>query len=417
MKKFINAVIYGHDDATEMLVENGKFKEIGNHLPEADEVIDLKGKLVLPPYVDSHIHLDYVYTGLEGDQNSSESGTLFEGIERWSEIKKKDTIESVKKRALRGIQEEMSHGVQYIRTHVDVTDPDLTGMQALLELREELKNKVTLQIVSFPQESMYTFKNGDKLVEEGLKMGAYAVGGIPHTELAREYGEKSVHKTVELALKYDKMIDVHVDETDDPQSRFVELLNALVTYEDYGKRTTASHTSSFGSDNDAYAYRMIGNFKKSGMNFIVNPTENAYLQGRYDSYPKRRGITRVREFVDNGINVGFAQDSIADLFYPAGNGNLMNILDNGIHLTQLMEEKDWSRNFDLITYNNAKTMMLDDYGLEVGKSANFIVLDSNDVYEAQRTRAGVLASIRNGEYLFKKEPANYEVELDLNKKN
>jgi len=413
MKKFINAVVYGHEDADEILIEDGQFKEIGRNLAEADEVIDLGGKLVLPPYVDSHIHLDYVYTGLEDKQNSSESGTLFEGIERWSEIKKHDTIESVKKRALRGIREEMSHGVQYIRTHVDVTDPDLTGMQAMLELREELKDQLTLQIVSFPQESMYTFKNGDKLVEEGLKMGADAVGGIPHTELAREYGEKSVHKTVELALKYDKMIDVHIDETDDPQSRFVELLNALVTYEDYGKRTAASHTSSFGSDNDAYAYRMIGNFKKSGMNFIVNPTENAYLQGRYDTYPKRRGITRVREFVDNNINVGFAQDSIADLFYPAGNGNLMNILDNGIHLTQLMEEKDWAKNFDLITYNNAKTMMLDDYGLEAGKAANFIVLDSNDVYEAQRTRAGVLASVRNGEYLFKKEPTKYDVELNL----
>lgn len=413
MKKFINARIYGHGAASEMLVEDGKFKAIGQNLPEASEVIDLAGRLVLPPYVDPHIHLDYVYTGLEGSQNGSDSGTLFEGIQRWSEIKKSDTVEKVKARALRGIYEEMSHGVQYIRTHVDVTDPNLTGMKAMLELREELRDKLTLQIVSFPQESMYTYPRGLELVEEGLKMGADAVGGIPHTELAREYGEKSLHKIVELAVKYDKMIDVHIDENDDPQSRFVELLNALVTYEGLGARTAASHTCSFGSADDSYAYRMLGNFQKSGMNFIVCPTENAYLQGRYDTYPKRRGLTRVREFVDHNINVGFAQDSIADLFYPAGNGNLMNILDNGIHLTQLMDDTDFEKNFNLITYNNAKTLMLPAYGLKEGYPANFIVLDSHDVYEAQRTRAGVLASVRNGEYLFKKQPVTYDVELSL----
>lgn len=413
MKKFTNAVIYKHPEANEILVKDGKIVEIGRGLAEAEETIDLGGKLVLPPYVDSHIHLDYVYTGLEGNENSSKSGTLFEGIQRWSDIKQQDTLESVKNRARRGIQEMMSYGTQYIRTHVDVTDYDLTGLKAMIELREELKDIVTLQIVSFPQESMYTFKGGDELVEEGIKLGADVVGGIPHTELAREFGEKSVHHSVELALKYDKMLDIHIDETDDPQARFVELLNALVTYEGIGEKTAASHTVSFGSADDAYAFRMLGLFQKSKMNFIVNPTENAYLQGRQDTYPKRRGITRVREFVDLGINVGFAQDSIADLFYPAGNGNLMNILDNGIHLTQLMEEKDWANNFDLITYNNAKTMMLEDYGLEAGNSANFIVLDSNDVFEAQRTRAGVIASVRNGEFLFKKEPARFEVQNDF----
>lgn len=412
-KKFINAVIYKHDDANEILVENGKFKAIGKDLGPADEVIDLEGRLALPPYVDPHIHLDYVYTGLEGDQTGSDSGTLFEGIERWAEFKRTQTVEEVKERALKGIKEQMSYGTQYIRTHVDVTDPNMTGMKALLELREELKDKVTLQLVSFPQESMYSYKNGFELVEEGLKMGADAVGGIPHSEIARLYGEKSVQEMMELAYKYNRMVDVHIDENDDPQSRFLELLTAEAYYNDYGKYTAASHTCSFGSADDSYAYRMIGNFIKTGLNFIVAPTENAYLQGRYDTYPKRRGITRVREFVDHGINVGFAQDSIADLFYPAGNGNLMNILDNGIHLTQLMNDDDFQRNFDLITYNNAKTMMLDDYGLEEGNSANFIVLDAPDVYEAQRIRADVLASVRNGEYLFKKKPVEYDVKLEL----
>ena len=181
-----------------------------------------------------------------------------------------------------------------------------------------------------------------------------------------------------------------------------------------GDLTTASHTSSFGSADDSYAFRMMGLFRQSGMNFVACPTENLFLQGRQDTYPKRRGLTRVKEFVDNGINVAFGQDSIVDLWYPAGNGNLMNILDNGIHATQLMREEDFPRNFDLVTYNGAKLMKIEDeYGLDVGKPANFIVLDAPDVFEAQRNRVECLASIRNGEYLFKKQERVYDVELGI----
>ena len=214
--------------------------------------------------------------------DGAQSGTLFEAIELWPEYKKTMTVDGVKRLALRGIKDEISHGVQYIRTHIDVTDPNFTGLKAMLELREE------------------------------LKMGADAVGGIPHYEPAREYGEKSVHDIVNLAIKYEKLIDVHCDETDDVMSRFVELLNALVLMEDMGKLTTASHTCSFGSADNSYAYRMIDLFKKSKMNFTSLPTENLYLQGHQDTYPKRRGLTRVKEFVENGINVAFGQDSIND---------------------------------------------------------------------------------------------------------
>jgi cytosine deaminase len=284
----------------------------------------------------------------------------------------------------------------------------------MLELREELKDIVTIQIVSFPQEGMYAYKGGYELVEEGLKMGADCVGGIPHFEWAREIGEKSVHSTVELALKYGKMIDVHCDETDDPISRFVELLNALVMIEGIGPKTAASHTCSFGSADNAYAFRMMGLFKASGINFISCPTENAYLQGRQDTYPKRRGLTRVKEFLEDGINVCFAQDSINDPWYPLGNGNMMNILDNGIHLTQVASYEELETAFDLITYNGAKTMMLDDaYGLEAGKPANFIVLNESSVFEAIRKRVDVLASVRNGNFLFRRREPEYEVPLDL----
>jgi cytosine deaminase len=277
-----------------------------------------------------------------------------------------------------------------------------------------LKHIVDIQIVAFPQQGMYTYKGGRDLVEEALKMGADVVGGIPHYEPAREFGEQSIHDIVNLALKYEKLIDVHCDETDDPHSRFVELLNALVLMEDYGTKTTASHTCSFGSADNSYAFRMMDLFKKSQMNFIACPTENAYLQGRQDTYPKRRGLTRVKEFIENGINVAFAQDSINDPWYPMGNGNMMNILDNGIHLAQIMSPEDIETNLDLITSNGARCLNIQDtYGLDVGKDANFIVIDGVSPFDVIRTRAKVLASIRKGEYLFKQKPTAFDVALDL----
>lgn len=413
-RKFFNAKIYRNNTATELVVEDGKIVQIGTNLPKCDEEIDLQGKLIMAPYVDPHLHLDYVYTLSELGQEGAGSGTLFEAIELWPKFKETLTVESVKRLALKGIKDEVSQGVQHIRTHIDVTDPNFTALKAMLEMKEELKHIVDIQIVAFPQEGMYTYKGGRDLVEEALKMGADIVGGIPHYEPAREFGEKSIHDIVKLALKYDKPIDVHCDETDDPHSRFVELLNALVLMEDYGKRTTASHTCSFGSADDSYAYRMMDLFQKSKMNFISCPTENAYLQGRQDTYPKRRGLTRVKEFIEYGINVAFAQDSINDPWYPMGNGNMMNILDNGIHLAQIMSAKDVETNFDLITYNGARCLNLQDtYGLEVGKQANFIVLDESTVYEAIRKRVNVLASVRNGEYLFKRKEVAYDVPLSL----
>ena len=307
--------------------------------------------------------------------------------------------------------------MQFIRTHIDVCDPNLTGLKAMLEVREQLKDNVTIQIVAFPQEGMYAYKGGEELVEEALKMGADCVGGIPHFEWAYEFGQDTVRKAVELAVKYDKLIDSHCDETDDPMSRHVQLLNALVMVEGIGSRTAASHTCSFGSADNAYAFRMMQLFEQSGMNFIALPTENAYLQGRQDTYPKRRGLTRVKEFWESGINVCFGQDSINDPWYPAGNGNLMNILDNGIHLAQTMSFAQLDTCLDLITYNGAKTLNVEDqYGFEKGKPANFLVLDAHTPFEAVSQRADVLASIRNGEYLFKKPEPSYDIELDLFRK-
>ena len=384
MKKFTNVRLKGKKEKVEILVDNGVIVEINAKISDEDkkidQVIDLEGNLVVPPYVDPHLHLDYVFTASMGEQNGS--GTLFEGIQRWSESKGNTSIEEMKERIYRGIRKEMLQGVQAIRTHIDVTDPTLTGLKAALEVKSELRDKLDLQIVAFPQEGMYAYKGGAELVEESLKMGADCVGAIPHFELAREFGEKSIHKTVELAVKYDKLIDVHCDETDDTQSRFLELLNALVTMEEIGTRTAASHTCSFGSADNSYAFRMMKLLKNSGINFISCPTENIYLQGRQDTYPKRRGLTRVKELNDNGINVCFAQDSMSDPWYPLGNGNMMMILDHGIHIAQMMSPDEIENALDLVTVNGAKTMNIADYGIEVGKSANFIVLDAKNEFDA-----------------------------------
>lgn len=415
MKKFINVRLKGKKEKVELLVDEGVIVAIDFKVDDTDkkvnEVIDLEGNLVVPPYVDPHLHLDYVFTASMGEQNGS--GTLFEGIQRWSESKGNVSIEQMKERIYRGIRKEMLQGVQAIRTHIDVTEPSLTGLKAALEVKSELKDKLDLQIVAFPQEGMYAYRGGAELVEESLKMGADCVGAIPHFELARSFGERSIHKTVELAIKYDKLIDVHCDETDDTQSRFLELLNALVTMEEIGTRTAASHTCSFGSADNSYAFRMMTLLKKSGINFISCPTENIYLQGRQDTYPKRRGLTRVKELNDNGINVCFAQDSMSDPWYPLGNGNMMMILDHGIHIAQMMNPDEIENALDLVTINGAKTMNLKDYGIEVGKSANFIVLDAKNEFDAICERASVLASVRHGEFLYQKEPAKVVNAIDF----
>ena len=406
-----NARLKGKKELEDILVEDGIIKRIGHNLTSEDlkvtnsiEEHDLEGNLIIPPYVDPHIHLDYVFTAKkEGALNGT--GTLFEGIQRWSETKSDLNIEEIKERARIAVKKEILHGVQFIRTHADVTDPKLTSLKALLELKEELKDIVTIQVVAFPQEGMYAYKDGDKLLEEALKMGADCVGAIPHFELAREFGEKSIHKTVELAVKYNKLIDVHCDETDDDQSRFLELLAALSYMEGIGEMTTASHTCSFGSANNSYAFKLMKLLKKSKINFISCPTENIYLQGRQDTYPKRRGLTRVKELNDAGINVCFAQDSMSDPWYPLGNGNMMMILDHGIHIAQMMSFEEIDNDLDLITTNGAITMNIKDvYGIEENKPANFIVLDAKSEFEAICERADVISSVRNGNFLFKKQP-------------
>lgn len=365
------------------------------------EIVDLGGRLVCEPYVESHIHLDYVYTA-DIPAEETASGTLFEAIEKWSGSKHQLSKEDIKKRAYKGILTEMRNGVQYIRTHVDVTDPEFTAFQAMLEVKEEVKDKVDIQLIAFPQEGMYAYRDGDKLVEQALKMGADVVGGIPHYEFTREDGVKSVKKAIELASRYDKLVDIHCDETDDDQSRFVEMIAAEAYFSGLKDRVTASHTCAMGSYNNAYAFKLMSKLAQSGINCISCPTENTYLQGRYDNYPKRRGLTRIDELTAAGVNVSLGQDSISDPWYPLGNGNLMNQLDFAIHISHLMSvEQIWNA-LDYIAVNGAKTLHLSDYGIREGSSASFIVIDAPNEFEAVRERAGIIRSVRKGRTIFEK---------------
>lgn len=409
---FTNAVLRNKTGLTDILVENGKYTEIGENLSAKYtnvKTFDLNGHLVCEPFVESHIHLDYVYTAsLPKEQTAS--GTLFEAIDKWSESKQALTPEIIKKRARKAIYNQITNGIQYIRTHVDVSDPNFTALKAMLELKEELKDIVTIQLIAFPQEGYYAYPNGDKLVEEALRMGADVVGGIPHFEFTREQGVASVKKAFELAQKYDKLVDIHCDETDDEQSRFVEAVAAESYFTGIGDRAAASHTCAMGSYSNAYAFKMMSKFKHAGLNFISCPTENCYLQGRYDSYPKRRGLTRIDELTENGINVSLGQDSISDPWYPLGNGNLINQVDFALHMSHMMRVSQIQRGLDLISVNGAKTLCLgDEYYMKEGNPASFIVINAENEFEAIRNRASVILSIKEGKILMQKEPEKVTV--------
>ncbi|WP_455715218.1 cytosine deaminase [Anaerosporobacter sp.] len=406
MKVYKNAKLRHQSDLYDIWVDNDLIYDIvpTGSLEISAEEIDLNGNLVCEPYVESHIHLDYVYTS-DIPEMATKSGTLFESIEKWSDSKKVLTIQDIKERAYKGIKAEMRNGVQYIRTHVDVTDPKLTALKAMLEVKEEMKDKLYMQLIAFPQEGYYAYDGGAQLVEEALKMGADVVGGIPHYEFTKELGEKSVKKAFELAQRYDKLVDIHCDETDDKESRFVENIAAEAYYTGLGSRATASHTCAMSTYNNAYAFKMMNKFRKSGINFISCPTENCYLQGRYDGYPRRRGITRIDQLVESGCNVSFAQDSISDPWYPLGNGNLIHQVDFGLHLGHMMTPEQINNGLDYITINGAKTLSITEgYELKKGNRASFIVLDAPSESEAIRERASVVLSVRNGKVLMKKEP-------------
>lgn len=411
-----NASLRGKTGLWNITIENGKFKNITqNKVKDTENTLDVNGSLVLPPFIEPHIHLDTTLTAGEPEWNLS--GTLFEGIQRWSERKESLTIEDVKTRSKKAIKWQIAQGIQHIRTHVDVTDPELTALKAMIEVKEELAEFVNIQLVAFPQEGILSYPNGKELLEEAVKLGADVVGGIPHFEFTREYGVESMKIAFDLAEKYDKLVDIHCDEIDDEQSRFVEVVANEAYQRGYGEKTTASHTTAMGSYNDAYTAKLFRLLKMSNINFVSNPLINIHLQGRFDTYPKRRGLTRVKEIQAAGMNICFGHDDIFDPWYPLGTGNMLQVLHMGIHAAQLMGYEEIINSIDLVTKNSAKTLHIEDeYGIEAGKPANFIVLNAVNEYDVIRKQAVVTHSYRNGKLIAGTKPAETMINLGTEEK-
>jgi cytosine deaminase len=409
-----NAKLQGKEGLWQITIDNGKIASIvedGAAASAASDVIDAEGGLVLPPFIEPHIHLDTTLTA--GEPAWNVSGTLFEGIERWAERKQFLTHEDVKVRAKKALKMQMAQGIQYVRTHVDVTDPQLTALKAMLEVKEEMAPWVELQLVAFPQEGILSYPNGFELLEESVKMGVDVVGGIPHYEFTREYGVESVKKVFELAARYDRLVDFHCDEIDDEQSRFLEVVAAEAYKYGIGEKVTASHTTAMHSYNNAYVSKLFRLLKLSGINFVANPLVNIHLQGRFDTYPKRRGVTRVKELLEADINVCFGHDDIFDPWYPLGTGNMLQVLHMGLHVCQLMGYEQIMDSINLITANSAKTLHIEEqYGIEVGKPANLIVLPAIDSYDAIRRQVPVRYSIRNGAVIAETKPSHPTLYLD-----
>ncbi|MEZ7212029.1 cytosine deaminase [Pantoea ananatis] len=372
--------------------------------------LDAEGGLALAPFIEPHIHLDTTQTA--GEPAWNQSGTLFEGIERWAERKALLSHEDVKRRAMQTLKWQIANGIQFVRTHVDVSDPTLTALKTMLELKAEMAPWIDIQIVAFPQEGILSYPNGEALLEEALRLGADVVGAIPHFEFTREYGVESLHKTFALANRYDRLVDVHCDEIDDEQSRFVETVAALAHRDGMGARVTASHTTAMHSYNGAYTSRLFRLLKLSGINFVANPLVNIHLQGRFDSYPKRRGITRVKELLEADINVCFGHDDVFDPWYPLGTANMLQVLHMGLHVCQLMGYEQINAGLDLITHHSAKTMNLAEYGIQRGHDASLIILPAENGFDAVRRQVPVRYSLRRGKVIAETQPAKSAICLE-----
>lgn len=401
-----NIFIENSKTASDIRIEDGIFKTISSSLEAlpGEEVIDCTGKSAFPPFIESHVHLDTCLTA--GDPVWNMSGTLFEGIECWSKRKEKLSKEDVKDRARRAIKMQASNGIQHVRTHVDVTDPTLIAMEGMLELKDELKDFVNIQIVAFPQEGILSYPNGKQLLENAVRMGADCVGAIPHFEFTREYAVESVNFCMELAEKYGRLVDVHCDEIDDEQSKGLEVLACRALESGMKDMVTASHTTAMHSYNNAYCSKLFRLLGMSDINFVCNPLVNTHLQGRFDTYPKRRGVTRVKELLANGNNVSMGHDDIFDPWYPLGDGNMMTVVHMGLHVCQMMGYEEILNSYKLITHNAARTLHLgNSYGIKEGNPASFIVLNNDNFYNALNKQSEVLYSFNRGRLIASAVPA------------
>jgi cytosine/creatinine deaminase len=402
-----NAQLHRHSRLVNIAVQDGRFARVSSELPSGSSAIreiDAGGRLVVPPFIDAHVHLDAVLT--VGQPRYNTTGTLLEGIQIWSERKPSLTREDVKKRALEEIRWEVAQGTLHIRSHVDVCDPSLTALRALIEVRAEVRDICNLQLVAFPQDGIFSFPDGRELMRQAMELGCDLVGGIPHYEWTRDMGVEDVHYAFALAKEFDRDIDCHCDETDDPHSRFTEVMAADTIQQGWQGRVTASHCTAMHSYDNAYAFKLIRLLARAQVNVIANPFDNVVLQGRFDTYPRRRGITRVKELLAAGVNVALGHDSIMDPWFPLGKGDMLAAAQLALFLCHMSGYEEISDVLDLVTTNAAKALRLQDsYGIEEGKPADFLVLDAPSAFEALRLVPVRLHVFKNGREVAYTAPA------------
>ena len=376
---------------------------------EAKQTIDAAGQLVSPPFVDPHFHMDATLS--LGNPRLNQSGTLLEGIALWGELKPLQSVDDIIARALRYCDLAVAMGIGAIRSHVDICDDELKGVQALIEVRAQVAPYLDLQLVAFPQDGLFRDPTAKANLLRALDMGVDVVGGIPHFERTMAEGAASVSYLCELAAKRGLRVDMHCDESDDPLSRHVESLAFETTRLGLQGRVAGSHLTSMHSMDNYYVSKLIPLIAEAQLHVIPNPLINIMLQGRHDSYPKRRGQTRVPELRAAGINVGFGSDCVMDPWYSLGNADMLDVAHMGLHVGQLSSRAEMAWCFDAVTSNAARIIGLEGYGLQKGCKANMVLLQARDPIEAIRLRATRLAVIRNGRVISRTTPTIARLDL------
>ena len=391
-------------------IKDGKILVLESSLSaKATEEIDASGKLVSPPFVDAHFHMDATLS--LGLPRLNQSGTLLEGIALWGELKPHLTIEAIKERALRYCDLAVARGLLAIRSHVDICDPRLLAVDALLEVRKEVAPYLDLQLVAFPQDGYLRDTGAAKLMETALDRGLDVVGGIPHFERTMAEGKKSVEDLCRIAAERGLRVDMHCDESDDPHSRHIETLTAETVRHGLQGRVTGSHLTSMHSMDNYYVSKLLPLMAEAEMNVIANPLINITLQGRHDTYPKRRGMTRVPELIHAGVNVAFGQDCVMDPWYSLGSADMLEVASMGLHLAQMTGVDQMRECFQAITEVPAAIMGLEGYGIRKGCNADLVILQAKDPIEALRLKANRLFVIRRGKVISTSPPAESHLNI------
>jgi cytosine/creatinine deaminase len=377
---------------------------------EAKTEIAADGNMVTAPFLDTHFHMDATLSF--GQPRVNESGTLLEGIALWGELKPHLTVEALKERALELCHWSIAKGTLAIRSHVDICDPRLLAVEALLEVREEIKPWLDLQLVAFPQDGFLRDPNAASQLVRALDMGVDVVGGIPHFERTMSDGAESVRQLMEIAADRGLLVDMHCDETDDPMSRHIETLAYEAQRLGLQGRVAGSHLTSMHSMDNYYVSKLIPLIEQSGVAAVSNPLINITIQGRHDSYPKRRGLTRIKELCEAGVPVVLGHDCVMDPWYSMGSHDMLEVAHMAVHAAQMTGMDEIRAMFDAVTVKAAQVQHLDNYGLEVGHNADFVVLQATSPFEAIRLRPARLFVVRRGQVIARTTPV--KAKLDLN---